>query len=332
MLLKDLGEDRLISHLSGRFCALKTGLIKAIGDDTSVTTHKPGHVILATTDSLIQGTHFDMRWAEPILLGRKALAISLSDIAAMGGKPLFFLVSIALKPNTPKKFIDGLYTGLSASAKEHGVALAGGNTAKAGVNMLSTALFGSAKKNEVVYRSGGRPGDIIYVTGTLGDSALGLKALKKRGRSAMKGPFKKAVMKHLDPTPRVKEGQALARKKLATAMMDISDGLLLDLKRLCKESGAGAEIFTDKLPLSTEFKTYLAKKPDNISLALSGGEDYELLFTSPESKARDLARLSKSLGVQFSAIGVLTNRKGNIRTFNAFGKRIKFKKSGFEHF
>lgn len=332
MLLKDIGEDALIKHLSKKFSAPRRGLIKAVGDDASVTAQRPGRVLLATTDSLIQDTHFSLSWAKPFLLGKKALAISLSDIAAMGGEPLFFLVSLAVPPATPKKFIDGLYKGMSASAKTHGVALAGGNTARAGKITITTAVFGEAEKAKVVYRSGGKPGDIIYVTGTLGDSALGLKALKSRGCAAMNGPLKKAVMRHLSPAPRVDAGRALAGKKIPSAMMDISDGLMLDLKRLCKESRAGAEVYAPSIPLSDEFKTYLAKRPGALTLALTGGEDYELLFTAPEAKANGIARISKKLGVPITAIGKLIQKQRGLMLIGADEKRVTLDKTGFEHF
>ena len=187
MKLKEIGEDRIIKELSREFSMRHRRLVKGIGDDASVTTQAGGRHLLATTDILIEGTHFKRDWTTPYLLGRKALSISLSDIAAMGGEPLFYLVSIALPPDTEKQFLDELYRGLSDCGKEHGAALAGGNTAKTkGAMMVAATLFGEAPARETVYRSGAGQGDIIYVTGWLGDAALGLRLLRKHGGAALK--------------------------------------------------------------------------------------------------------------------------------------------------
>ncbi|MBI1910569.1 MAG: thiamine-phosphate kinase [Deltaproteobacteria bacterium] len=338
MFLKKLGEEEIIRSLAERFSRKHPRLIKGIGDDTSVTFQRGDKVQLATTDILIEDTHFRLSYTPPYFLGRKSLNISVSDIAAMGGAALFFLVSIALPENTTKGFLDELYRGIDDAARECGAILAGGNTARTeGKMMVSTTVLGEAQKDKVVYRSGARPGDIIYVTGTLGDSALGLKALKSHGKDAIKkGPFKNAVLRHLDPAPRVEAGDQLAKKKLASAMMDISDGLALDLKRLCLESKAAAIIELYKLPTSADFRKFSGiSKNALLNLALSGGEDYELLFTSPEENSKKIASLSKKLKLPITPIGRITPLKDKnkvITVIDEHGLPIKVEKLGFEHF
>lgn len=338
MLLKTLGEDSLIESLK-RFGGSRDRLLKGIGDDTSVSVQKGGLALLATTDILIEGVHFKTKNTPAYLLGRKALSVSLSDIAAMGGTPLIFLVSLALSPSTPKKFIDELYRGLDAVAREANCALAGGNVAKTpGPMMVSTTVMGEAAAGEVVYRKGAKTGDLIFITGALGGSALGLKALMA-GKNAplSRLPWKESVKKHLDPAPRLKAGQAIAKARLATAMMDISDGVALDLKRLCSESKKAAVVYLNSLPITDELKAYGKKtcKSPLLEFALTGGEDYELLFTSPEENLRKISALSKKLGLPITPVGRIVNQKKTVRVvtvLDASGEPMELKKMGFEHF
>ncbi len=335
MNIEGVGEDALIREIRALFEREHPGLVMGPGDDTSVTTHKPGYVLLATTDILIEGTHFQRRYTRAHLLGKKALSVSLSDIAAMGGIPRFYLVSVVLRPGTPKKFLFDLYRGITARASEFEAILAGGNTALSDKLMVSTTVFGEMPEKEVVYRAGARPGDAIYVTGTLGDSALGLKALLKHGACALQGPFRKAAFKHLDPTPRVDAGRALASRRLASAMIDISDGLLLDLKRLTEASGTGAVLETARLPLSPEFKRYLKglkKKGAGVRLALTGGEDYELLFSAPKAASKKIASLARSLGLPITPIGSITPGPEGITVIGEGSRPVKLKCTGFSHF
>lgn len=338
MLLEKLGEDRLIQDLAERFAGRHSRLLKGIGDDTSVSSQKGGAALLVTTDILIENTHFKRAYTPPYLLGRKALSISLSDIAAMGGEPLFFLVSLALTPGTPKKFIDELYRGLDDVARNCGCVLAGGNTAKAAHEMtVSTTVIGEAPANRVVYRKGAAVGDLVFITGTVGGSALGLKALSTNdGLASKRVPWKDSVKKHLDPVPRLKAGQALAKARLATAMMDISDGVALDLKRMCVESKKSAVIYLSSLPIPDELKAY-GKRTGKSTLqdfALTGGEDYELLFTSPEKNLRKISALSKKLGLPMTPVGRIMGRKKNrvITVLDEDGEPMELKKLGFEHF
>ncbi|MBI5642036.1 MAG: thiamine-phosphate kinase [Deltaproteobacteria bacterium] len=331
--LTELGEDRIIRGLEKSFAPKNPRVIKGIGDDTSVTAQDGGKLLLSTTDTLIEGTHFDLSYAPPGLLGKKALSISLSDIAAMGGEPLFFLVSIALTPKTKKEFIDALYRGIKEISEEFKVALAGGNTARAGLTMISTTVIGEVPKGKAVYRSGAREGHAIFVTGTPGDSALGLKVLQNHGyRAAVKGRFGKAVSRHLAPVPRMEAGSLLAKKGIARSMIDISDGVALDLKRVCVESNAGAEIYLKDFPVSAELKEYAERVKDRswIDLALSGGEDYELLFTAPEADKKKISRLAERLKIRITPIGRITGK--GLKILDENGRPMKLKRLGFEHF
>ncbi len=336
MLLKGLGEERIIRDLEKRFALAHPRLIKGIGDDTSVTVQKAGRALLATTDVLIEGIHFKPDFTTPYLLGKKSLSISLSDIAAMGGEPLFALISLGLPSATKKKFLDELYRGISDCAKRFGAVIAGGNTSgiKGGI-MVATTVIGEMPANEVVYRSGARPGDTIYVTGTIGDSALGLTELKRNGiKSLSKGPFKRAASRHLDPAPRLRAGRSLASKRLAHSMIDISDGLTLDLDRVCEQSGVGAIIELARVPISAEMRRYAASsKKDWARLVLSGGEDYELLFTSSANLA-EIEGLGRKTDTMITPIGriVAKGGKGRLTIIGLNGKTIKLQRLGFEHF
>jgi len=334
MHLKELGEESIVRELAERFKVRNPRVLKAIGDDTSVTIQKGGAALLSTTDTLIEGTHFKTSLTTPYLLGRKSLAISLSDIAAMGAEPLFFLVSVGLPETLEKKFLDGIYDGISECAKDHGGVLVGGNTAKSSHITVCTTVLGEIPPRQVVYRSGAKAGDTVWVTGTPGDSALGLALLKKEGLKALSGPFKNAVMRHLAPEPRMLAGRALAKRKLASSMIDLSDGLLLDLKRTMEASGAGAVINSGALALSDEMKRYMEQKKSKAryGFVLAGGEDYELLFTSPEKNSTKINALSKELNLRMTPIGHIVEKKKGLTVLDEHGEAVKVKRLGFEHF
>lgn len=335
MRLKELGEDPFIRELAQRFGSPHPRIIKAIGDDTSVTKCRPGRVLLTTTDTLVEGTHFKLTYTNPYLLGRKSLSVSISDIAAMGGEPLFFLVSLTVPANMEKRLIDDLYKGMLAVSSKYGPKLVGGNTSSTRKGMVvSTTLLGEAQSNKVVYRRGARPGDIICITGTVGDSALGLKILKKYGPGALKGPFGKAARKHLDPTPRLEAGRALAAAGLATAMIDISDGVLLDLERLSRESSTGAVLEAARLPLSATLKRHIksVRLSTGLTLALTGGEDYELLFTTRPEHISRINSLSKRLRLPITPVGKIVKKSYGVVALGQDGRKLRIKKAGYEHF
>jgi thiamine-monophosphate kinase len=313
-----LPEKALIDRI--RHAAQKrAGILGGIGDDCAILRIPPGHEALVTTDFSLEGIHFHRKWHSPDSVGHRCLARGLSDIAAMGGIPLAAFLSLALSKEVPQKWVDGFMGGLLRLAKEFGVTLAGGDTAQSPSGIMADIIvLGSAPKSKAIRRSGARPGDKIYVTGTLGGSAAALQMLRA-GRKLSPRNFPR----HFFPEPRIAVGKFLREHSLATAMIDSSDGLSIDLSHICEESGVGAEIEKDLLPRAM---TMPGKSPVDLKLALHGGEDYELIFTAPSKK-----KLPSTIkGVQITEIGRVTkNRRMLIRSR---GKGKELQPQGWEHF
>ena len=308
--LASLGEFGFISRIASA-SKQGVGVITGIGDDAAVTQLTPGMQLLTSTDMLLEDVHFRRAWHDPYSLGRKSLAVNLSDIAAMGGVLRWTTLSLAIPAELPLDFLDEFTRGFLAMAEEHNVSLIGGDTCGSRSGLaISVTIMGEQLPGRILRRSGACPGDDIWVTGTLGDAALGLRLLEKenipspltgegqgggevgngegcgifthppapsrqgRGRNIL-------ISRLLDPTPRVSAGLALAESGLVTAMIDISDGVLADFGHIAEQSGVGGLIRLADLPLSPEF---CSRAPgltgDFHALALSGGEDYELCFTA----------------------------------------------------
>jgi thiamine-monophosphate kinase len=326
MKLAEIGEFALIAAIK-EMAAKGEGVIKGIGDDAAVLRPCPGMVSLVTTDLLLEGVHFRLEFTDPYRLGRKAVAANLSDIASCGGQPRALLASLAIAADAELAFVQALYKGLLEQAQEFKVALVGGDTSQGEKLMISVTLIGEAEEAKIVYRSGAKKGDLIYVTGTLGDAALGLRQLKQGKREGV------LIQQHLVPAPRVTEGQAIAQQGLATAMIDISDGLVADLGHIAEASQVGAEIRLSQLPLSEEYrKEVRAYSNDPYALALTGGEDYELLFTSPPEKEQAVAKLAQELGIPITAIGEIVDASAGIRVIGEGGKEYLLKHKGHDHF
>ncbi|MDI3281292.1 MAG: thiamine-phosphate kinase [Bacillota bacterium] len=265
-----------------------SGAVMGIGDDAAVLPGRPGFHTLLTVDTLVEGVHFLRPKISPADLGARALAVNVSDIAAMGGYPTFAVVSLAIPESLEVEWLEELYRGLLAEGTTWGVQVVGGDTVRAGEFSLTVALLGEVEEGRAVLRRGARPGERIAVTGTLGDSAAGLELLLRESGAPALDPEVRArlLARHFTPRPRVPEGRDLGAG-IATAMIDVSDGIATDLRHLCSESGVGARIYADRLPLSPDLRAAAAALGlDPVSLALSGGEDYELLFTAPEEKLR----------------------------------------------
>lgn len=310
MNLYQIGEFGLIDRIRKRFPPPKRPLLIGIGDDSAVLRPKKNIDILITTDLLLEDIHFDLRYTTFRQLGYKAIAVNISDIAAMGGIPRYLVASLALSGDLDIKDIDALYKGIGKLAKRFGVELIGGDTSasKKGI-FISMALLGEIESGMMVTRSGARVGDTIMVTGSLGDSSAGLEILK-RGDKIEKGR-KPLIKRHLEPIPRVDEGRSLALRKLVTSMIDISDGLLSDLSHILEESGVGAELFLDEIPISPSLRKYSAEKGVSpLKFALSGGEDYELLFTAPKEAAPKIICSNPLKKTGVSVIGRIVKRKG----------------------
>ena len=334
MQIKELGELGLIKKLANQFTVSHPRVIKGIGDDTSVTIQDETKYLLCTTDTLIEDIHFSLKYSASYNLGKKAVSISLSDIAAMGGTPAFLLTSIALPPTTSTDFISLLYRGIKERADEFGVALIGGNTSSAPDKIvINTTMLGEVPKDQVIFRKGASVGDRVYVTGCLGDSGLGLKIWKEKGDRIITDPFlKDAMLEHIDPLPRVKEGRIIAEKRLATSMIDVSDGLISDLRHIAEESMVGAKVWLKSIPLSTALKRWILDHLEDIMLSLAGGEDYELLFTASMNNANQIDVLAKELGMQITQIGEIVPKEFAITVLDENGAVFPLAREGFEHF
>ena len=322
MKLRSLGERELVSSIREEFSAKGKDLILGIGDDAAVIRGAEGSCLL-TTDLLIENVHFTASLHPPRYLGRKSLNVNLSDIAAMGGRPRFALLGLALRKGLEKAWVRAFFGGLKAAAMEAGVTLVGGDISAAKRIVVSITVIGEAGK--FIRRSGARPGDLIFVSGYLGDAAAGLRLLRRGYRLGQDKMADHLLRAFLDPAPQIALGLALSRRKAANAMIDTSDGLSVDLLHLCEESGTGAEIDLDRLPLSPAIRA-LEKKPGR--LALQGGEDYQLLFAVSPGKAGFIARLQRRFLLQ--QVGRMTRRKG-IFVIDPKGRRRPLKAGGYEH-
>jgi thiamine-monophosphate kinase len=328
MKLSRLGEFGLIENIRCRTPAGRDVRI-GIGDDAASVKNR-GDSSLITADLLIEGSHFDLRWTSLRDLGHKALAVNLSDIAAMGGIPDYVILSLGIPAHFDSEDIDAFYRGFEELAAEYSVALVGGDTNAAEKLIISVCVIGHSSAKPVE-RRGAKAGDDIYVTGTLGDAALGLKLLRRvRRNSTRKGqPAVTLLARHHRPTPRLAAGAQLAKKKLATAMIDVSDGLLQDLGHICRASAIGAIIEAARLPLSPAYRALAGKEGCD---ALSGGEDYELLFCARRQNRTQIEKLSIRAQVAITRIGACVPADRGIVVLDPSGKAVPMRIQGHDHF
>ncbi|MCK5187283.1 MAG: thiamine-phosphate kinase [Deltaproteobacteria bacterium] len=333
MDIKDIGELKLIQRIADNYRSSLSSIVTGIGDDAAALKISENNILLATCDLLLEDVHFNLNFTDSYQLGRKSLAVNLSDIAAMGGTPLFFLVSLALPRHLPIEFIDDLYRGMTDLADEFDTKLVGGDTNTSPDKlMINITLLGEANPDHLLKRSGAQVGDSIFVTGTLGDAALGFFILEFDKNMKRSYSHNTLTYRHLSPYPRIKEGIRIAENRLASAMIDISDGLLIDLRRILTLSKLGATIYIPQLPLSKEFKQYQGKlKHNKIDFALKGGEDYELLFTSPQNKEKELLKLGQTLGVPINKIGEV-NSSEELVILDQNHKSYPIDDQGYDHF
>jgi len=298
---RSLGEFELIARLTARL-RRRSGTILGPGDDCAILKPARGRELI-TIDSMVEGVHFRLDWGTPESLGARALTVNLSDIAAMGGRPTACVVNLAIRPDLDARFFDRLYAGMARAADAAGVDIVGGNVTRAAALSITIALLGEARGG-VMTRGAARPGDHLYVTGTLGDAALGWRVLD--GQVKARGAARRFLIdRYLNPIARVAAGMRLARIRPAPAAIDISDGLWQDLGHLLERSGVGAEIDARSIPLSPAYRTVAG---GDLKLALGGGEDYELLFAL--RKERSEADLTQRLGVPVSRIGRIVRGRG----------------------
>jgi thiamine-monophosphate kinase len=330
--IKELGEFGLIQHLTSGLKFRASDSILGIGDDCAVYPVKSGMKEVISTDALVEDIHFKLSTTSPETLGKKALSVSLSDIAAMGGTPKRVLVTLGLPKKISVLFLDKLYSGFNEICNQFKVELAGGDTVSSPkCFFINVAVIGEAKR--VFSRKGAKPGDLIFVTGTLGDSSLGLKLIDKNKKGGKDNKF--LIEKHLNPTPRVKEAGILARSKIdITSMIDISDGLVQDLYHICKASNLGARIYQDMLPQSPEFaRTCCKNSIPPLPFLLNGGEDYELLFTLPADGAKNLNRQFLKAKVFVTQVGEIALKPRKVLLGLSDGTTKTLPDSeGFNHF
>jgi len=334
MKVSELGEFGLIDLLARMACGARDSeadswqkLLIGIGDDAAAW-QVGASVQLATVDSLIQDVHFSLGTASWREVGWRAMAANLSDIAAMGGLPRYALVSLALPKHTEVDDVAALYRGMIELAQQSGVAIIGGDVSSAPVVAITVTILGNARKQDgsVLTRSAAKPGEQIAVTGYLGAAAAGLEMLSRQlqfdpeATSYLRNAF-------LHPYPRIAEGQILVEQGVGAAI-DISDGLISDLKQICKASQAGARIEIDCVPIEPLVKTHFGDKA--LELALSGGEDYELLFTG---SAKVIDRVKKAASFPVTVIGeIIAEKAGEVALIDRKGNPFDLDKVGWEHF
>lgn len=313
--LERIGEHGLIQRIRERFPASPDLLPVGIGDDAAVAVPERGALQLLTTDALVEGIHFDLAFCSFEDVGYKALAVNVSDVAAMGGTPRLALLSLVLPARLTADDIDRLLAGFEACARAARVTLAGGNISRSpGPLIVDVTVEGSVGRRKVLKRSGGRPGDALYLTGSVGAAAAGLGWLRSAAAGARGGPLLDAgalaacVQRYRQPEARHRIGALLGRMRAASACMDLSDGLADAVTQLATASGTGAVIRTADLPIPAEARRWFESRgEDPVTAAVAGGDDYELLFAVPARRRSRLKTvLQQARGVSVTRIGELT--------------------------
>ena len=328
-------EDDLIRSIREKVSTDLRGVVVGPGDDAAVVEAGPGDGAV-TTDMLVEGVHFDRSATSARELGGKAIVANVSDVAAMGGSARHAVVSLGLSEAVDRRWVGELFDGMLEACGEYGCTLVGGDLSRSPVIVISVALIGEVPSGRAVLRSGARPGDRLVVTGCLGAAAGGLALLRAnaatRDDAASAGWGHALMERQLRPAARVREGRALADCG-ASAMMDLSDWLALDLSRLCRESGTGARVRLSSIPIADELHDLATVLPiDPLRLALSGGEDYELLAAlSPGSVAQAQHRVSEAFGVDLTDIGEVTGDTV-VTAVDAEGNDAPLPAEGWDHF
>lgn len=328
MKISDIGEFALIERIKPFINQPKDGVVVDVGDDAAVI-EGTGRPVILTTDVLVDGVHFNEKYSAAAI-GYKALAVNISDIAAMGGRPRFALISLGLSMNTDLSFIDELYLGLTECAAKYDVGVIGGNISRSGTMFISVTLTGETSEERILRRGGAKVGDMVMVTGALGASAIGLMVINSK-----KVFEKKTVAEygrlHFYPPVRVREGRILVETG-CTAAEDISDSFLMDLSHLCEEAGVGSTIKLDDIPVAAEVNALASKLGvDPLEMALTGGEDYELLFTVSPGNEIKVTEAMREIGTEVTVVGRITPG-GEITVLDSEGKKYRPVGDGYDHF
>ena len=333
MKVSELGEIRLVNFISG--------IIKDFSDQKAVPWQKlitgPGDdaaswrgddlINLATVDSLIENVHYTRELLDWTSLGWKALAINLSDIAAMGGVPRYTLISLGLPPDTEIDNVTSFYRGMLELANQSGVAIVGGDTDCTPLISVSVTLFGVTDTPEhLLLRSSAKPGELVAVTGNPGNAGGGLRLLQKK-KQELNDVEKILKQSFWRPVPRLFEGRLLVEAGIKTAI-DISDGLIVDLERICQASHTGARIFVDDIPISPALKEVMGE--ESLEMSMAGGEDYELLFSGTREAIEHVKQMTKC---PITIIGEMTfEEPGKVQLYRKNGEKFNISKSGWDHF
>ncbi len=322
-----VSENELIERVRRRFPSAAGGLRTGIGDDAAVLRPRPGTELVVTTDAFLENVHFLRKTHPPDAAGYKAVARATSDIAAMGARARYLFLTLGLPRESAGAWLDGFLGGMTRAAQRFGLTLAGGDTTVYSSIVASLTVIGEVDRGHAILRSGARPGDVLYVSGKLGEAELGWRLVQAKMHRQKK--WAGLLQKHFYPEPRLAPGAWLAAHRFATSMIDTSDGLSTDLKHICTASGVGAVVRKEQIP-RPEMPTGLERmRLDALDLALNGGEDYELLFTVPKKLA---ARLPRSVrGVPITAIGEITGSR-QIRLADSNGNTKVLQPGGWDPF
>lgn len=333
MLVEDLGEFALIKRIAEIVGASGRDTVVPLGDDASVVKANPSRYIIFTTDILIEDVHFRLGFGSPRQLGYKTLVVNISDIAAMAGLPRFAVVSLGLRPRTEVSFVEELYEGMKEAADKFEMNIVGGDTSRSAQTVINVALLGEVEPELLRTRSEARVGDTILVTGFLGASAAGLELLLDPRDRVLSQWDDELKHRHLFPPARIREARTASRLG-ARAMEDISDGLVAEIGHICEQSRVGARLDASAVQIGKgviEVGQALGKS--SLELALSGGEDYELVFTAPQKSAQAIASAVESeTGTKVSIVGEITPAEEGIIFLDDAGQRIEVASRGYEHF
>jgi thiamine-monophosphate kinase len=307
----DVGEHALIARIRDRVPPAPAWVAIGLGDDAAVIEPARNVLEVVTTDALVEGVHFDRAFTPPRAIGHRALAVNLSDLAAMGAAPRSALLSLVLPPSLPLADFEGVVDGFMALAAAHGVSLIGGNIARSpGPLIVDVTAMGTARRRRVLARSGARPGDEVWVSGDVGAAAAGLQSLSAGPRDRERPAACEAAF--LEPQPRVRLGVLLGRNRAASACVDLSDGLADGLHQLARASAVGLEVDGAAVPVSAEARGWFeARGVDPLHAALTGGDDYELLFTvRPKGRSRTETVRRQARGLRLTRIGTVRREPG----------------------
>jgi thiamine-monophosphate kinase len=307
-IVRDIGEEGLIRIFSVKGAALGGKVLVPNGDDAAAWFVEPRYASVVTTDTQVEGVHFDFGFASPIAIGRKLVAVNLSDIAAMGARPRYLLLSVCIAPDVQVATIEKIAQGIKEMCKLYGVAVIGGNTTStSGPMILGATLIGRAEPDELVRRRGAQVGDAIFVTGQLGDAKAGLHMVQSGHLPDRDSPYSPLYRALTDPVPRVEVGRRLAQHSLPNAMCDVSDGLGRDLRRLLVPEGLGGRLEAGSFPISSPMRNYCEHRGVSPEAeAMLGGEDYELLFTADPSDTQHVVDICSRAATPVARIGTVT--------------------------